>query len=102
MNTCRTTFFYILYLFITSINLLLQPQTCLIIKHDQNCMSLPCLLLFSEPIKLNVLYATVNLKATLVMKRKMKENKKIKNKNLKLKDTIFTTCDSVAVIIFSL
>lgn len=78
MNTCRTTFFYILYLFITSISLLLQPQPCLIIKHDQNCTSLPCLLLFSEPIKLNVLYATVNLKATLVMKRKMKETKKEK------------------------
>lgn len=35
------------------------------------------------------------------MKRKMKETKKEK-KNLKLKDTIFTSCDSVAVIIFSL
>ena len=63
-------FFYILDVFITAIISLTQAQVLPVIKrcHDQRCTvsSLP-LLLFSELMKLNVLYATAHLKANVVI-----------------------------------
>lgn len=66
----HTAILYILNLFITSIISLIQAQILLLIKrcHDQRykVSSLP-LLLFTELMKLIVLYATAHLKATLVI-----------------------------------